>query len=68
MSDPQQIAREKALYRYHNALDQGNFAIVADLLTQAESDPTLEQMILELNEILMMAENPAETVLTLCKK
>ncbi len=59
MSDTQQIAREKALYCYHSAVDQGDFAQVADILAQAESDPVLEQMILELNEVLTMAENPA---------
>ena len=59
MSDPHQIAREKALYRYSRALEQGDFAVVSEVLAQAEEDAVLEEMILELNKAQIMAENPA---------
>jgi hypothetical protein len=59
MSDPHQIAREKALYRYSRALGQGDFAVVSEVLAQAEEDAVLEEMILELNKAQIMAENPA---------
>ena len=63
MSKTQQIAREKTLYRYQSAVEQGNFAQVADMLAQAENDPVLEQMILELNEVLMMSETAVTPIL-----
>ena len=59
MSDPHQIAREKALYRYSRALGQGDFAVVSEVLAQAEEDAVLEEMILELNKAQIMAENSA---------
>ena len=48
--DSQQLAREKAAFAYSTALDNGDFDAVAAVLAQAEQDPVLEQMILELNE------------------
>ncbi len=48
--DSKQLAREKATFAYSTALDNGDFDAVAAVLAQAEQDPVLEQMILELNE------------------
>lgn len=45
-------AREKALHRYGSALDRGDFDTVAAVLREAENDPELERMILELNQAL----------------
>jgi beta-lactamase class D len=41
--------REKLLYQYSLALDIGDFEVVATVLAEAEKDPILERMILELN-------------------
>jgi hypothetical protein len=46
-----QLAREKALYRYSSALDRGDFEAVSSILEEAEADPVLEQMLLEVNEV-----------------
>jgi hypothetical protein len=46
-----QLMREKALFRYTSALERGDMAIVAFILEQAEQNPELEKMILEVNEI-----------------
>lgn len=47
--DPRQRAREKLLFRYSGALERGDFAAVADVLLEAERDPLLERMIVEMN-------------------
>ncbi len=47
----QQLAREKALYRYISALERGDFDTVASVLHEAENDALLERMILEVNEV-----------------
>lgn len=39
--------REKALYRYMDAFERGDFEIMARILQQAERDPELEEMIWE---------------------
>lgn len=46
-----QLWREKTSYRYSVALSQGDFEIVGSILEQAASDPILESMILELNQV-----------------
>lgn len=46
----QRLAREKAVYQYITALEQGDIDTIAALLQQAEHDPTLEQMIMEAHE------------------
>jgi hypothetical protein len=46
-----QLEREKALFRYSNALDRGDFDTIAGILHQAEQDAVLERMILEMNEL-----------------
>ena len=40
---------EQLLFRYSSALERGDFEAVAEVLHDAERDPTLEQMILDLN-------------------
>lgn len=45
-----QIEREKALYRYSQALEKGDFDIIAAILLMAEDDQILEQMLLEMDE------------------
>jgi Ca-activated chloride channel family protein len=44
-----QLIREKLVFRYSAALSRGDFESVETILEQAESDPILESMILELN-------------------
>lgn len=51
-----QLAREKALYRYSSALERGDFGVVSQVLAEAERDPALEGMILEVNEVLQAEE------------
>jgi len=46
-----QLAREKTLYRYSSALQRGDFEVVAAVLREAEEDPVLERMLLEVNEV-----------------
>ena len=46
-----QIAREKLLFRYSNALERGDFDMIADVLETARRDPILERMILEVHEV-----------------
>jgi hypothetical protein len=48
----ERTSREKTLYRYHMALERGDFATVAAILSQAEQDATLARMVLELNAAL----------------
>ncbi len=48
----QDLFREKQLFRYTRALERGDFETVAAVLHEAESDPVLERMILEINEEL----------------
>src|ERR1035437_760147 len=43
------LQREKMLYRYSTALERGDFETVAAVLKQAEKDPALERMILDIN-------------------
>lgn len=47
-----QLAREKLLYRYINAIERGDFETVAFVLQQAENDAELENMIVGVNEVL----------------
>lgn len=42
---------EHILFRYSSALERGDFETVADVLREAERDPALEAMLLELNEV-----------------
>lgn len=41
---------ERLLFRYSSALERGDFETVADVLREAERDPALERMILDMNE------------------
>lgn len=45
------LALEKILLRYSVALDKGDFETLAAILHDAEQDPELEQMLLELNDL-----------------
>lgn len=42
---------EQLLFRYSSALERGDFQSVADVLREAERDPALEQMILDMNDV-----------------
>lgn len=44
---------EKAIYLYIGALQSGNFDTISSILHQAEQDPELEALILEVNETLV---------------
>lgn len=45
-----QLARERALYQYANALERGDFATIQTILDEATRDADLEQMIFELHD------------------
>lgn len=65
--DEAQLAREKALFRYSSALQRGDFDTVATVLHEAQNDPALERMILDINTIYTAdtdtyAETEAATV------
>lgn len=45
----ERLAREKRLFAYHCALENGDFETVTAILAEAEQDATLERMILEIN-------------------
>lgn len=51
--------REKMLYRYHWALKHGNFPAAAEVLRQAQHDPTLERMVLDHMRALADAQRQA---------
>ena len=48
-----QIKREKLLFRYHNALERGDFETLSAVLEEAQHDPILERMILEVHEVYL---------------
>lgn len=55
MTNPNALDRpdqghEKALFRYTRALERGDFAAVAEVLRDAESDPALARLIAEIDE------------------
>ena len=52
----QQLAREKALHRYINAFEHGDFDTMEELLQQAMIDSLLEEMILEAHEYFQEEE------------
>jgi hypothetical protein len=62
-----QLAREKALYRYSSALERSDFEVVSSILKEAEGDPVLARMLLELNEAhrAEMEGEPIRTAQTL---
>ncbi len=53
------VLREKLLYRYTSAVERGDFTAAAAILAQAEGDPQLEQMIVEVNAALVDELPPA---------
>ena len=48
-AEKRQLSLERLLVRYSVALETGDFKVVAAILQQAETDPNLERMILEVN-------------------
>jgi hypothetical protein len=56
------VLREKILYRYSSAIERGDFETAAAILAQAEGDPQLEQMIMEINAALVTELPPAPRV------
>ncbi len=55
----QQLAREKALYLYLSAFEQGDFDTMDTVLQEAMRDPVLEEMILEAHEYYLAEEKMA---------
>ncbi|MBZ0289343.1 MAG: hypothetical protein K8I30_17110, partial [Anaerolineae bacterium] len=49
--NPRQLAREKLLFRYSSALERGDFEVISAVLREAESDPVLERMLREMNDV-----------------
>lgn len=45
------LAREKILFRYSSALERGDFETVSAVLREAEADPILERMLLEMDAV-----------------
>lgn len=52
------LADEKTLYRYSAALENGDFDTIAVILHEAENDPNLEYMIIEMHQIADQQEEP----------
>ena len=52
----QQLAQEKALHRYINAFEHGDFDTMEEVLQQAITDSLLEEMILEAHEYFQEEE------------
>ena len=52
MINPQTYHREKILFAYTSALDQGDFARLETILEEARSDAILERQIMEINRTL----------------
>jgi len=59
-----QLACEKALYQYSNALERGDFEVVSAVLKEAERDPMLERMLLEVNEVYQAEMEGQQTYAT----
>lgn len=45
------LARERLLFRYSRALERGDFETVSAILADAEHDPALERLILDVNTV-----------------
>ena len=52
----QQLAREKALYRYISAFEHGDCDVMEAVLQQAMFDPLLDEMIMEAHEYYLAEE------------
>ena len=52
MINPETLSREKLLFAYSIALEQGNFARLEEILARAAADPTLEDQIMAINVAL----------------
>lgn len=57
-TDREHLKREKLLFQYSLALEEGDFDKVATVLAAAENDPILERMILDMNEELQREPIP----------
>lgn len=60
MSEPsivQRLVRERAMWRYITALEEGNLDVIAAIVKRAENDEVLEKMILELHETYQTEED-----------
>lgn len=53
-----QMAREKLLFRYSNALERGDFETVAAILREAEKDSWLSSMIAEMDAVYAQETHP----------
>ncbi len=53
----ERLIREKALYRYMDALERGDFENMARILQQAEHDPELEEMIWEVQTAYLLEQD-----------
>lgn len=60
LSENQQKMRERATYRYLEALDSGDINTIAELLQQAVYDAPLEQMLLEAHQAYFQEEQSAQ--------
>lgn len=58
-SRQQNMLREKALYRYINALERGNIDIIEAILQEAEQDDILERMITDVHRSYRLEEDAA---------
>jgi hypothetical protein len=56
-SDLNNISRQKAIYRYVQALDQSDLETIATILDLAVNDPELDRAIIEINQHIEEEEN-----------
>jgi hypothetical protein len=63
MINPDTVHREKLLFAYTSALEQGNFARLEQILELARSDAALESQIGEINSVLSQPRKAPETPL-----
>jgi hypothetical protein len=61
MIDPETLQREKILFAYTSALEQGDFARLETILEQAGGDAILERQIIEINAALSQPQGEAST-------
>ena len=59
MIDPETLQREKILFAYTSALEQGDFARLETILEQAGGDAILERQIIEINAALSQTQGKA---------
>lgn len=63
-TDARQLMRERLLFRYSSALERGDFETLETVLLEAQHDPTLGDLILDLNRAYEAELSAAHTILS----